>query len=163
MGSPETHIAQLPHWWKRHLGVVNEMRGLIFGPISAGILLYLLTAASFPATGSPYRLPLSAKKRALLVHFLKWLLALSVLRLVNDWLNRWAENNWTWRKEKATWQWENEVAVITGGSNGIGKAVVKGLVSYGIRVAILDVEPLSEELLQNGKKDHSSHGRGPTV
>jgi len=51
--------------------------------------------------------------------------------------------------DKGSWQWEKELAVVTGGSNGIGAAVVRELVSFGIRVAVLDVQPLSEEL-QNG-------------
>lgn len=38
--------------------------------------------------------------------------------------------------------WGNEVAVITGGSNGMGALIAQGLASRGIKVAVLDiVEP----------------------
>lgn len=38
--------------------------------------------------------------------------------------------------------WDNEVAVVTGGSSGIGALTVMGLAEKGVRVAVLDiVEP----------------------
>ena len=79
------------------------------------------------------------------VTILKWVLPALFLREVNAALNRWAENRWLWADGKSAWQWNNEIAVVTGGSKGIGAAVAKRLVSYGIRVAVLDVEPLSSE------------------
>ncbi|KAH7135712.1 hypothetical protein B0J11DRAFT_167651 [Dendryphion nanum] len=68
---------------------------------------------------------------------------------VNALLNRWAENRWMWKYDGSSWVWEDEIAVVTGGSGGIGAAVVEKLLSYGITVAVLDVEPLSDELQNN--------------
>ena len=49
-----------------------------------------------------------------------------------------------WKNDKSAWRWTSEVAVVTGGSAGIGACVVKELVSHGIKVAVLDVGPLCE-------------------
>jgi all-trans-retinol dehydrogenase (NAD+) len=48
-------------------------------------------------------------------------------------------NNWTSDK----YNWGREVVVVTGGSNGIGALVVQGLATKGIRVVVLDAQPLS--------------------
>lgn len=91
-------------------------------------------------------LPFSEEQQARVFTILKWLLAACFLREVNGILSRWAENRWLWKDDKSAWQWTNELAVVTGGSKGIGASVVERLVSYGIKVAVLDLEPLSEEL-----------------
>lgn len=38
------------------------------------------------------------------------------------------------------------MAVVTGGSGGIGAFVVKGLASKGVKVAVVDIQPLSDDL-----------------
>lgn len=78
---------------------------------------------------------------------LKWLLAIGLIRKANKVLSDWADNKWIWKDDKSVWHWETEVAVVTGGSNGIGAMVAKGLVSNGIKVAVIDVQPLSEDLI----------------
>jgi short-subunit dehydrogenase len=80
--------------------------------------------------------------------YLKWGLPLWALVDFNSVLNRWAENKWVWKTDKSKWDWKREVAVVTGGSAGIGACVVKKLVSRGIRVAVLDVSPLSAAFSQ---------------
>jgi all-trans-retinol dehydrogenase (NAD+) len=56
-------------------------------------------------------------------------------------LNHLARNNWLLAKQ-TDWDWPNEVAVVTGGSGGIGANVVQGLARKGIKVAVIDiVEP----------------------
>lgn len=62
---------------------------------------------------------------------------------INAVLNSWAENRWIWKSDRSDWNWPSEVAVVTGGSAGIGACVVKRLVSHGIKVAVLDIGPLS--------------------
>jgi all-trans-retinol dehydrogenase (NAD+) len=76
--------------------------------------------------------------------YLKWALPIWAIVDLNSVLNRWAENRWLWKTDKSIWDWKREVAVVTGGSAGIGACVVKKLASHGIRVAVLDVSPLSE-------------------
>ncbi|KAJ9640912.1 hypothetical protein H2199_005580 [Coniosporium tulheliwenetii] len=77
---------------------------------------------------------------------LKWLLALGLTSKINSLLSRWAENKWIWKNEKTSWKWDSEIAVVTGGSNGIGAHVVRGLVARGVKVAVLDIQPLSKDL-----------------
>ena len=46
--------------------------------------------------------------------------------------------------------WENQVAIITGGAAGLGKAAAVRLASHGVTVAIFDV---SEQKLEQAKRD----------
>lgn len=80
------------------------------------------------------------------IRFLKWSLAAWTTVDFNAVLNNWAENRWKWRSDKDDWTWSSEVAVVTGGSAGIGACVVKKLVTHGIKVAVLDVGPLSDQI-----------------
>lgn len=78
------------------------------------------------------------------------LFALGVLGTLNQALNTMASNSW--RMGAATsWDWENEIAVVTGGSSGIGKSIVERLVALGVRVVVLDI--------QNLPKDMQGHAR----
>ena len=63
-------------------------------------------------------------------------------------LNSWATNNWQIRAGHG-WNWTSEIAVVTGGCSGIGKAVAEALTSYGICVAVLDVQDAPEEFASN--------------
>ncbi|KAF1816153.1 estradiol 17-beta-dehydrogenase [Eremomyces bilateralis CBS 781.70] len=76
------------------------------------------------------------------------LLALGFGKRLNRALNTLATNNWRISAQEG-WKWDEEIAVVTGGSNGIGKQIVLGLVKRGVRVAILDVQELPEDLKEN--------------
>ncbi|KAF2262711.1 NAD(P)-binding protein [Lojkania enalia] len=117
------------------------IRSLVLATVY-GILLWV---ASF-SSPSPILVLLSEDQLARLVAPLRWLLALALVREINAGLSCWAENKWLWTNDKNAWDWKSEVAVVTGGSNGIGAMVVKKLASHGIKVAVLDVQPLSKEL-----------------
>jgi all-trans-retinol dehydrogenase (NAD+) len=104
---------------------------------------YFALLAAPASYGSPKLLPLSEEQRATLLHIVRWVSGLFLVREVNRVLNDWAENRWMFWSDESAWDWKNEVAVVTGGSGGIGAMVVKNLISHGIRVAVLDVEPLS--------------------
>ncbi|KAL9090909.1 MAG: hypothetical protein Q9165_005117 [Trypethelium subeluteriae] len=112
---------------------VRYIRKRALSPVVTGSLLYILTRGP-----EPLRRPLinilstpANVERAKSV--LKWLLALGLLGRVNSWLNSWAENGWQLYGDKKRWNWNKEIAVITGGSNGIGAGVVKGLAAKGIK------------------------------
>ncbi|KAF1977391.1 NAD(P)-binding protein [Bimuria novae-zelandiae CBS 107.79] len=116
----------------------------------AGAYVALLQAPS--SYDAPTFLPLSGDPYALLIRVLKWTLAACLIREINSMLNAWAENRWLVTNDKSSWQWNQELAVVTGGSNGIGAAVVKELVSHGVKVAVLDIQSLSEAF-QNDESD----------
>lgn len=69
---------------------------------------------------------------------LKALVALGLARWVNKWFNRRALNNWTSDK----YVWNKEIAIVTGGSEGIGQRIATGLAIRGVKVAVLDIQPL---------------------
>lgn len=50
-------------------------------------------------------------------------------------------NNWT----NDRYKWSEEIAVVTGGSGGIGGHVVKLLAERGIKVVILDIQPMMND------------------
>ncbi|KAF2491553.1 NAD(P)-binding protein [Lophium mytilinum] len=91
-----------------------------------------------------------------IIKTLKWLVSLGLIGSVSRVLNQAALNGWRFRtlKERKRWNWEKEVAVVTGGSSGIGEAVAKLLVARGVRVAVVDVLPLGEEA---EKDPHITH------
>jgi all-trans-retinol dehydrogenase (NAD+) len=113
----------------------------LLGLVVACIALHLCHSSGLDFAKS---LPLASAQSASLAGYLKWASALWALVELNAVLNRWAENGWIWRSDTSNWNWKNEVAVVTGGSNGIGACVAKKLVSHGIKVAVLDITPLSE-------------------
>lgn len=59
---------------------------------------------------------------------------------LNDFLSKWARNNWT---IDTSYDWTREIAVVTGGSGGIGASVAHRLAADGVRVVVLDVIPLT--------------------
>jgi hypothetical protein len=63
--------------------------------------------------------------------------------LVNSYLSRRALNDVT---ATLPWDSEREVVVVTGGSSGIGAAIVELLAHRGIKTLILDVTEPREEL-----------------
>jgi all-trans-retinol dehydrogenase (NAD+) len=134
--------------------LIRKPISVALNPLVTGPLLYLLTR-------SPQRVQmailvvLSSRLPASLppVKLIKVLKVLFVLGLsskivsrVNERLNEWALNNWIWNAEKDKWVWNQEVAVVTGGCSGIGAEVVRGLISKGVKVAVLDIQQLPSDL-----------------
>jgi all-trans-retinol dehydrogenase (NAD+) len=108
--------------------------------IAASFVLHTRSLAIISLGNS---LPLSSLQTATFIWCLKWCLTCWAVYESNVVLNRWAENKWFWKHDASNWNWDKEIAVVTGGSQGIGACVVKRLVSYGVSCAVLDVAPLS--------------------
>ncbi|KAF2642727.1 NAD(P)-binding protein [Massarina eburnea CBS 473.64] len=109
----------------------------------AAAVAYLAVLAAPSAAGLP-GLPLPVQQEGAVYRVLHWVLALWLVREINSLLNAWAENNWIFRSGKGSWDWPQETAVVTGGAGGIGAIVVQRLLSHGVTVAVLDVQPLSD-------------------
>lgn len=122
-------------------------------PVLTGSLLLALTRAP-----EKYRGPLlrylhgkgvSSQQIAILIKTLKYLLALGVLRKVNNALNRLALNHWHLTKPGTPFDFDRttkpELVVVTGGCSGFGYEMVKGFSKHA-RVIILDISPVPPEL-----------------
>lgn len=67
---------------------------------------------------------------------LAFLAAIGATLQLNRYLTRRSANNWT---TDNTYDWETEIVLVTGGSSGIGLAVVRAFTSRGIKVVSIDV------------------------
>lgn len=67
---------------------------------------------------------------------LKLLFAFGVAYRLNKALTELVLNNFTYDK---TWRWDREIALVTGGSSGIGRMIVDKLSEHGIKVVVFDV------------------------
>jgi all-trans-retinol dehydrogenase (NAD+) len=122
--------------------------------VAASIVLHIYY---YPLLEVGASLPLSDTQIANLLWCLKWGFTLWAVRDFNAALNYWAENKWVWTNDTSVWSWKNEIAVVTGGSQGIGACVVKKLVSYGVSCAVLDVVPPTEIFTEGVQHNPSSY------
>jgi all-trans-retinol dehydrogenase (NAD+) len=98
------------------------------------LTLPLLLATKYISLAEQYKIayPLTSSAFNLVVY-------LGVIRWLNEFLNRGALSNCV----SDTYDWGKEVVVVTGGSDGIGREVVKLLAASEVKVAVLDVQPLT--------------------
>lgn len=72
---------------------------------------------------------------------LRTLFCLGVARVLSGWFSDRVRNNWV----DDAYDWDREIVVVTGGSGGIGGAVVRLFDELGVTVVVLDVQPLTFE------------------
>lgn len=70
---------------------------------------------------------------------LKTLLVVGLVRWINNYFSRKVLNNWVDDK----YDWSKEIVVVTGGAGGIGGQIVQLLAEKGIKVVVLDIQPLT--------------------
>ncbi|KAI8623355.1 NAD(P)-binding protein [Xylariaceae sp. FL1651] len=124
------------------------LREVVFSPLLSGLLLSTVTYAPDALRDGLLKLvsrlsgqhaPPSSRDLSTINTVLHVLFALGVVRHLNRILNTMAANSWR-LAASGGWDWPNEVAVVTGGSSGIGKEIVKRLAALGVRTAILDIQ-----------------------
>ena len=127
-------------------------------PALTGALLLVLTRGSpelrqrlvdRPISKFPWPHFLSRFKvsEGTVVTSLKWLFALGLARVFHNWLNKKALNKGqSGNAGGKEWVWPKEIAVVTGGSGGIGSEMIKKLAPTGMNIAIVDIVGPGAEL-----------------
>ncbi|KZM20375.1 uncharacterized protein EKO05_0006935 [Ascochyta rabiei] len=71
-------------------------------------------------------------------------IGVKLLLALNKWITHRSINNFI---DDTTWDWPKELAVITGGSSGIGAETVRGLSKHNVKTIILDINPPTSKQL----------------
>jgi NAD(P)-dependent dehydrogenase (short-subunit alcohol dehydrogenase family) len=129
----------------------------ITSPALTGLILFALTLGPPPLRDALIRYFPSQLALSRTINALKGLFVVGLIGKANSALNRYALGQWqsgtAYRSSvsankagKGKWKWSEEVAVVTGGSSGIGSLLVKRLAEKGVTVAVIDVQPLSKDM-----------------
>lgn len=138
------------------LNYIESLKVVLLSPLLSGPLL--LAVATVPdavrdvlnnlVSQLPARLATTPPDLQHVQSILRIWFAVSLIRQVNGALNTMAHNAWRIRAAPG-WNWPDEIAVITGGSGGIGECIVLRLIARGVRVAVLDIQELPKSLQDN--------------
>lgn len=138
------------------LDYIETLKGILLSPLLSGPLFLAATvvpdavrdALTTLVSHLPAQLATSPPDFQRVLTALRIWFAVSCIRQINSTLNSMAHN--AWRLSAAPgWNWPEEVAIVTGGSSGIGECIVQRLIAKGIRVAVLDVQDLPKSLQNN--------------
>lgn len=110
--------------------VLKVIRNTALNPT---ILLPLLLLARFTRRGQD----LSVLHPTALSR-LHTLFYLAATRSVSSWFSNKVRNNWVDDK----YVWNQEIVVVTGGAGGIGGAIVRHFDAKGVKVVVLDIQPM---------------------
>jgi NAD(P)-dependent dehydrogenase (short-subunit alcohol dehydrogenase family) len=141
------------------LALGMSVRNVVFSPLLSGPLLLAVTYAPDVVRAAFLNLasrlpglpvPSSNFDLSTATTVLRVVFALSIVRRLNGALNTMAANSWRLTAGKG-WDWPNEIAVVTGGSSGIGKDLVEKLVALGVRVAVLDIQGLPKSMQNDAR------------
>lgn len=134
-------LGAVASWTLQPIIPASALAIMRFGPTNILNLVLspkLLARLFGSRSASDFRLPLQIA------------LGLGLARAFNRAASSWALTNWQ-ISPRSDWRWNSEVAVVTGGCGGIGKAIVLGLAEKGVMVAILDVQEFPEDLKQSSR------------
>lgn len=137
------------------LDYITKLNDITFSPFLSGpVLLATIyapdavnNALASIAERLPEQIPVTLDLVVVRKIAIAWF-ALGIIRTINRFLNTMAHNSWRIRPA-GDWDWKNEIAVVTGGSSGIGLSITQKLTAMGISVAVLDVQDLPKELQAN--------------
>lgn len=136
--SKSRNVAQQADNWNLDKGftidtVIKLLNTTIANPL---LTLPLFLLSKYTTRGQEIALERPKSAKALLAF-----LAIGVLGKIRTFLDRGALNNWT----SDVYDWKKEIVVVTGGSDGIGARLVNMLAERGIKIVVLDIQPLKYE------------------
>ncbi|OAL01302.1 NAD(P)-binding protein [Phaeosphaeriaceae sp. SRC1lsM3a] len=125
-------------WSLAREGVTHDTLGRLikYTVLNPALTLPLILLGRYTTRGN-----ILAEQHGTFFKHLKTIVGLGLLRSISAWLDDAVTNNWN----NDTYVWSQEVVVVTGGSDGIGKIVVQLFAERGIKVAVLDVQELTYE------------------
>ncbi|KAL9111449.1 MAG: hypothetical protein Q9227_004126 [Pyrenula ochraceoflavens] len=115
----------------------SGLRGIVLQILIPASLLFFAWQKSQQAQNLVSTIFRGAITLSSLVKILVAIISLNLTRRLNAWASRRGLNNHIFD----SWDWSREIVLITGGSSGIGAAIIERLSAKGIKVANIDLQP----------------------